>query len=133
MKITGIVETAITVKDVRASVRFYQELFGFEAMVEDTRFAALNVAPGHVLLLFLDGASHEPVVFPEGRGIVPPHGSHGQHHFAFGILPEDFDAWRARVHVESIVNWPLGGRSIYFRDPDRNCVELMTPCVWKNY
>ena len=26
--------------------------------------------------------------------------------------------------------WPGGGRSIYFRDPAGNCVELVTPGVW---
>ncbi|HWQ03343.1 MAG TPA: glyoxalase, partial [Candidatus Nitrosotenuis sp.] len=27
----------------------------------------------------------------------------------------------------------LGGRSIYFRDPDGHSLELVTPGVWPNY
>jgi hypothetical protein len=37
------------------------------------------------------------------------------------------------IAIESIVHWPLGGRSIYFRDPDDHAVELITPGVWNNY
>jgi hypothetical protein len=28
------------------------------------------------------------------------------------------------------VEWPGGGRSIYFRDPAGNSVELGTPAIW---
>lgn len=37
------------------------------------------------------------------------------------------------VTVESIVTWKRGGRSLYFRDPDRLVVELAEPGVWANY
>lgn len=136
MKIQGIVETAISVADVEASARFYQDLFGFERMIEDPRVIALNVAPGHVLLLFLRGGSVNPVDLPGGR--IPGHDSRGSHHFAFSIASEDFDGWMRRleekgIEIESTVNWALGGRSVYFRDPDGHAVELATPGVWKNY
>ena len=138
MKINGIVETAISVEDVQVSSRFYAELFGFERMVEDHRFCALDVAPGHVLLIFRKGETLEPLVLPDQRGTIPPHDARGQQHFALGIGAADFDRWcdklRGRgLEIESIVNWPEGGKSVYFRDPDRHCVELITPGVWKNY
>jgi hypothetical protein len=28
------------------------------------------------------------------------------------------------------IEWPSGGRSIYFRDPAGNLVDLVTPGVW---
>ena len=34
------------------------------------------------------------------------------------------------VAVEQEVVWPRGGRSLYFRDPAGNAVELVTPGVW---
>jgi len=37
------------------------------------------------------------------------------------------------VPVESVVTWPRGAQSIYFRDPDENLVELITPGFWANY
>jgi hypothetical protein len=35
--------------------------------------------------------------------------------------------------VESKVVWPLGGHSLYFRDPDNHVVELATPGIWSIY
>ena len=32
--------------------------------------------------------------------------------------------------IEKEVEWPKGGRSLYFRDPAGNSVELVTPGVW---
>ncbi len=35
--------------------------------------------------------------------------------------------------VESLVNWPQGAKSIYFRDPDGNLAELISPGFWATY
>ena len=32
--------------------------------------------------------------------------------------------------IEKDVAWPNGGRSLYFRDPAGNCLELASPLVW---
>jgi hypothetical protein len=34
------------------------------------------------------------------------------------------------VAIEQEVDWPRGGKSLYFRDPAGNSVELLTPGVW---
>jgi catechol 2,3-dioxygenase-like lactoylglutathione lyase family enzyme len=34
------------------------------------------------------------------------------------------------VGIAKEVEWPRGGKSIYFRDPVGNLVELVTPGVW---
>jgi catechol 2,3-dioxygenase-like lactoylglutathione lyase family enzyme len=59
----------------------------------------------------------------------------GPGHVALGIPGEALPAWRERlaaggVHIEKEVTWPAGGKSIYFRDPAGNSVELVTPGVW---
>ena len=59
----------------------------------------------------------------------------GPGHFALGIEGEAFDAWRKLlqghgVSIEKEVEWPKGGKSLYFRDPAGNSVELATPGVW---
>jgi catechol 2,3-dioxygenase-like lactoylglutathione lyase family enzyme len=136
MKIRGVVETAISVSNVEASARFYEDLFGFERLLTDPRICAMNVAPGHVFLIFQRGESRNSFVTP--GGMIPGHDAAGTQHFAFSIATEDFDPWcdklRARgIEIESTVTWPLGGRSIYFRDPDQHAVELATPGVWVNY
>jgi catechol 2,3-dioxygenase-like lactoylglutathione lyase family enzyme len=37
------------------------------------------------------------------------------------------------VAIESVVNWPQGSTSIYFRDPDGNLGELVSPGLWAIY
>ena len=68
-------------------------------------------------------------------GLFPPHGAKGPGHAALGISAAAFDFWRSRlqergVQIEKEAMWPKGGRSLYFRDPAGNSVELVTPGCW---
>ena len=133
--IRGIVETCINVADMGRARRFYELLFGLEAMVYDERFCAFPLG-AQVLLVFRRGTSDQPI--PIAGGVIPPHETVGAGHFALGVSIEELHQWRAvlaeqGVQVESEVEWDRGGRSIYFRDPDNNLVELATPGVWPNY
>jgi catechol 2,3-dioxygenase-like lactoylglutathione lyase family enzyme len=135
-EITGILETGLYVADVGRSSDFYQSLFGFEVMVQDERFCALNVAGKNVLLLFRHGGTLAPTPVP--GGLIPPHDGSGQLHFAFSIPAAALPAWEERLAahntaIESKVGWPRGGISIYFRDPDSHLVELATPGLWPIY
>jgi catechol 2,3-dioxygenase-like lactoylglutathione lyase family enzyme len=134
--LNGIIETAIHVRDLSASARFYQQVLGLELMERTDRFCALSVAGRHLLLLFLEGGTSEPLEIP--GGILPPHGGSGPLHFAFAIDRNDLASWEQRlrdksVAVESRVKWELGGTSLYFRDPDGHLVELATPGTWPIY
>jgi catechol 2,3-dioxygenase-like lactoylglutathione lyase family enzyme len=136
MRINGVVETALTVEDVRRSTKFYQDLFALQKLAGDDRFCALALPGRAVLLLFKKGGTSQPVQIP--GGIIPGHDGAGQSHFAFKISADDLDLCErelsdAGVEIESRVNWPLGGSSIYFRDPDRHLVELITPGCWEVY
>jgi catechol 2,3-dioxygenase-like lactoylglutathione lyase family enzyme len=89
-----------------------------------------------VLLLFPQGGTDEPYETP--GGVIPPHRGVTGGHFAIAIRQDDFDSWSkkltdAMVPIESIVTWPGGARSLYFRDPDGNLVELITTGFWANY
>ena len=132
MRINGVVETSLYVDDPDRSVEFYRRLFDFPLMVQGRRLCALNVAPGQVLLLFRKGASADP------SQDFPTHDGDGNLHFAFAVDRSDLEAWEARltaagVRIERTIDWPLGGRSIYFRDPDGHLGELATPGTWANY
>jgi catechol 2,3-dioxygenase-like lactoylglutathione lyase family enzyme len=132
-RVRGILETALTVADPSRSAAFYRRLFGLEILLENERLIALSVAGRDVLLLFRAGSTSEPFAMP--GGIIPPHGASGSSHLAFFIAAEDLVAWRARlasenVPVESVVTWPTGTTSLYFRDPDSHLVELITPGFW---
>lgn len=136
MTVTGILETALHVNDLEGAIAFYQRLFGFEVMARDDRFCAMNVAGRDVLLLFKRGTTNRPMTVPGGT--IPPHDGQGRLHIAFSIAAADLAGWEARladqnVAVESTVNWPEGGKSLYFRDPDDHLLELATPGIWPIY
>jgi catechol 2,3-dioxygenase-like lactoylglutathione lyase family enzyme len=136
MRVGGILETALYVADVKRSAEFYRRLFGFSTLLESERLVALDVAGRNVLLLFVEGGTSEP--FTVSGGVIPPHGGSGTSHFAFSIAAEDVEAWQRRLEsggtpVESVVSWPGGSRSIYFRDPDGHLAELMSPGFWSIY
>jgi catechol 2,3-dioxygenase-like lactoylglutathione lyase family enzyme len=134
--LNGIIETAIHVRDLSASAGFYQQVLGLETIVRSERLCAMSVAGRHLLLLFLQGGSTEPV--ETAGGTIPPHDGSGALHFAFAIDRSELAPWEQRlrekgVPVESRVDWELGGTSLYFRDPDGHLVELATPGNWPIY
>jgi catechol 2,3-dioxygenase-like lactoylglutathione lyase family enzyme len=128
--LNGLLVVAIYVDDIARSVEFYLRVLGFEVIYDGDRLWALGVAGRQVLLICHRTASADlPVI---------AHHAEGQQHIAFAVSMADLDAWRERleaqgVPIEQIRDWPRGGRSVYFRDPDGHLVELATPGVWSIY
>jgi catechol 2,3-dioxygenase-like lactoylglutathione lyase family enzyme len=134
--LSGVLETSLYVDDVERAAEFYRSLFGFEILVQDQRFCGMSVAGRQVLLLFRKGSSTSVTVVPGGK--IPPHDGAGQLHLAFSIPAEALAGWEVRlagmeIAIESRVFWERGGQSVYFRDSDRNLVELVTPGCWQIY
>lgn len=135
-RLSGVLETALYVDDMPRARAFYEGAMGLSPMVEDARLVAYPIGPGSVLLLFKRGSTLEPVTLP--GGVLPPHDGAGPLHMAFAIAKADLDPWRARLEAEDIpivsrIDWPKGGSSLYFRDPDGHLLELATPGLWQNY
>ena len=128
-KIQSIVETGIYVDDLDQAEAFYHDLLGLPVLAKDPeRHIFFQVGQSSVLLAFLPDAS----LIGE---TLPPHGSRGPSHFAFGIAARSLEHWRRRlaehdIPIEKEMRWPRGGKSIYFRDPAGNSVELITPGLW---
>ena len=115
---------AIYADDLAAAETFYRDVLGLEVMGRE--------AGRHVF--FRVGASAVLLVFNADATLVgdrlPSHGTRGPGHFAFGVRDATLEAWKERlaahgVAVEKEVTWPGGGRSIYFRDPAGNSVEIL--------
>ena len=129
MKVKAVIETAVYVDDLRAAETFYCTVLGLPVMGNELgRHVFFQVGEASVLLAFLAEATLKGDQFP-------PHGASGPGHFALGIAAEDLDGWRKLLHghgvsIEKEVEWPRGGKSLYFRDPAGNSVELVTPGVW---
>jgi catechol 2,3-dioxygenase-like lactoylglutathione lyase family enzyme len=131
-----ILETALYVDDLDRAARFYAEVLGLAPLYEDDRLRAFAVNGRNVLLLFRRGASLDPVTMPGGT--IPPHDGSGPLHVAFAIEADELTAWEERltsrgIAIEGRTEWPRGGRSIYFRDPDGHLLELATPGLWRIY
>ena len=84
---------------------------------------------GRVFLVF------NPERTREG-GAIPGHGAEGAGHVCFAMRADEEEEWRAHlqahgVEIETDYTWPRGGRSLYFRDPAGNSLELGTPAIWR--
>jgi catechol 2,3-dioxygenase-like lactoylglutathione lyase family enzyme len=128
-----ILETALSVADLARSRDFYSGLFEYPVINADDRFCAFRVGERQVFLLFLKGSDPDGTRLP--FGFIPAHGASGRSHVAFSISKDEIPVWLSRlsdqgIAVESQFTWPLGGTSIYFRDPDGHLLELITPGVW---
>jgi catechol 2,3-dioxygenase-like lactoylglutathione lyase family enzyme len=128
MQASSVFETVLYAEDLAAAERFYHEALGLEVMGRSSLMVVFRCGNG-VLLVFDPRKSRAP-----GRD-VPSHGTTGAGHVAFPAKPENLPAWRnqlrrAGVPIEGEVEWDEGGRSIYFRDPAGNSVELAPPTIW---
>ena len=135
-RINGVVETCLFTHDLARSVRFYRDQLGLRLLESGEKLCVFSVADKQVLLIFRSGEEQEPISTP--GGMIPPHEAAGQLHIAFAISKEDFPAWEKHlaangIAIESKVDWPRGGQSLYFRDPDNHLVELVTPGIWEVY
>jgi catechol 2,3-dioxygenase-like lactoylglutathione lyase family enzyme len=134
-RLDRILESALYVADLAASRQFYADVLGADILLDTHRLVALAVGDS-VLLLFHRGSTMEPQ--PTPGGVVPGHGAEGVQHLAFAVTADVLPAWRERLEsagvvIESVVDWPAGGRSLYVRDPDGHSIELATPGLWRIY
>jgi catechol-2,3-dioxygenase len=134
-RIDGVLETALYFDDLDRAQAFYEDVLGLSRIYADDRLRGYAVGKT-VLLLFARGASRETMRLPGGT--IPPHDGTGPLHMAFAVSAEELPRWEAHlaehdVAIQGRTDWPRGGKSIYFRDPEGHLVEFATPGLWANY
>ncbi|WP_375173336.1 VOC family protein [Pseudooceanicola sp.] len=129
----GLLEAALYAEDLDAAEAFYAGVLGLEKItrVED-RHVFYRVGD-MVLLIFnplrtVTGSSSTQMP-------VPPHGAQGQGHLCFRASAPQIAAWAEALEadghaIEADFHWPNGARSIYFRDPAGNSLEMAEPRLW---
>jgi len=115
-------EVALRVNDLQLMKRFYQDVLGLEVLGEFAKLALLMIADGY--------GGHTQVLGLFDRSVRVGQEHTTVDHIAFSIALADFDSEKRRlealgleVEVENHhwVKW----RSLYFRDPEGNLVELV--------
>ncbi|GGG24750.1 lactoylglutathione lyase [Caldovatus sediminis] len=134
--LAGVLETALYVDDMARARAFYEGVLGLRPMFADARLTAYGVGGRSALLVFQRGAAMQATRLPGGT--IPPHDGSGPVHYALAVARADLPAWEARlaakgIAIEGRTDWPRGGRSLYFRDPDGHLGELATPGIWPIY
>jgi catechol-2,3-dioxygenase len=132
MKINKVVETCIYSSDLASMKRFYAGVLGLLVVQEEKRKFVFLRAGKSMLLIFNPAKT---IVDNDG---LPAHGVQSPPasvHFAMEIQDHDYERWKEllsknRITVEQEVSWKGRSRSLYFRDPAGNLVELMTPGGW---
>jgi len=128
MNVQGVLETALYVDDLETARAFYCEVLGLEVFTSEIPRHVFFRCGNAMLLLF------NPDEALKG-GDVPIHGARGAQHVCFRVTQAEVDQWIEHLHrhgvrIERDLLWPRGGRSLYFRDPAGNSVELASAIIW---
>lgn len=131
--IDGILEAALYAEDLDAARAFYGEIMGLTELVAVPGRHIFFRAGSTVLLIFNPKATADPLSNPTLP--VPPHGAQGPGHLCFAASSSAIEKWHERLSaagckVEADFRWPGGARSIYFRDPAGNSLEIAEPQLW---
>lgn len=130
----SILETVIYCDDLVAAGEFYEEVVGLSlSSYEPNRHRFYQV--GESMLLIFQPTTTEQATVQVGGETIPKHGAHGPGHLAFAVEEQAIKAVRRRlaehgVAIESEIDWPGGGHSIYCRDPGQNSIEFATRSLW---
>ncbi len=132
MKIRKVIETCIYSSDLESMKKFYSEILGLFVVQEEPGKLVFLKAGKSMLLIF------NPARTRTFNGALPAHGAPtppSSIHFAMEIEEPDYYASKQllvhnNIVIEKEINWDSHVKSIYFRDPAGNLVELITPGGW---
>lgn len=120
----ALISTCLITNDVKALTAFYSQVLQIEPRKSGDDYVEFPTKAG-TLALFAATAQEK---------YIPGSATAGQNHssileFRVGNVDEEYARLRPLVKswVKGPTTQPWGTRSIYFRDPDGNLVDLFTP------
>lgn len=132
-KFLSVLESALYARDLDAAEAFWSSIMGLEKISRvGDRHVFYRLGAGVVLIFNPDETAKPP---NNPRLPVPPHGASGPGHICLAAAEPEISRWRAHleqagVAIEADFHWPNGARSIYFRDPAGNSIEIAEPHLW---
>jgi catechol-2,3-dioxygenase len=132
MKINKVIETCIYSSDLESMKKFYVDIVGLSVIQEESDKLIFLKAGKSMLLIF------DPLQTSADNGGLPTHGAltpPSSIHFAMEIEEKEYqtckeDLGRNGIAIQKEVNWDGKTKSLYFRDPAGNLVELITSGGW---
>jgi len=123
-----VLETVLYFRDEARAEAFYSGVMGLRLLDREPGRSLFYRAGTSVFLLFDAGATRR-------GGTLPPHGATGSIHTCFQVPPEDYADWKRHLAARGVAilheaEWPRGGRSFYFEDPDGNLLEIADADFW---
>ena len=120
--ISHLLEAALYVDDLNRAEAFYSDVLGLPVLRREAGRHVFFQVGDSVLLVFHAAETLKGTT-------LPAHGASGPGHVALGIRRGELQGWRDRLEkhglaIEKLVDWPHGGSSLYFRDPDGNTLML---------
>lgn len=138
MRPSSILETVLYATDLDAARTFYRDVMGLTFYSEVANRHVFFKLDRGMLLIFNPAATAIPP--RPGALPVPPHGAQGPGHVCFAASSAELDSWKTHlaahgIPIESEFVWPnrdvaKQGRSIYFRDPAGNSIEIAEARIW---
>ena len=132
MKINKVVETCIYSSDLESMKKFYVEIIGL-SVIQEERDKLIFLKAGKSMLLIFDPlrTSINNERLPTHGAMTPP----SSIHFAMEIEEQEYQRCKEHlgrngIAIQKEVNWDGKSKSLYFRDPAGNLVELITSGGW---
>ena len=132
MKINKVVETCIYSSDLESMKNFYVGILGLSVIQEEGDKLIFLKAGKSMLLIF------DPLRTSINNDKLPTHGAMtppSSIHFAMEIEEQEYQPCkellaRNGIVIEKEIKWNSNTKSLYFRDPSGNLVELITRGGW---